>query len=188
MEFMETVRARRSIRKFDTRAVEPEKLDRLLEAARLCQSAKNRQPWRFMLLTGAEKDKIAQIMLRLFEQNNYDIPGYMNSSKYTAQTMLQAPALILVFREPDDGWFPMDMLSIGAAVEHICLAAVNEGLGSLWIGDTAYIEAEIRAHLGCTELELICAVSVGYAAEDPAPRPRKAMEEILLEKGAENEN
>lgn len=91
-----------------------------------------------------------------------------------------APVLLLVFREPDDGWRAMDYLSIGAAVEHICLAAVNEGLGALWIGDTVYTEQEIRARFDCTDLELVCAVALGYPAEAPAARPRKTMQDILL--------
>lgn len=179
-ELMEVIRSRRSIRKFEDRAIEPDKLNRVLEAARLCQSAKNRQPWKFLVLTGREKDAVPQIMLRLFEQNHFDIPNYVNSSKSSAQIIQNAPVLVLVFREPDEGWRNMDLLSIGAAVEHICLAAVSEGLGALWIGDTVYTEAEIRTHFGCEELELVCAVALGYPAEAPDMRPRKTMEEICL--------
>ena len=179
MEFMDTVRNRRSIRKFDAKPVEAEKLERILEATRLCQSAKNRQPWKFLVLTGEEKAKVPKIMLDLFKQNHFDIPNYVNSSKYTARVIRNAAVLILVLREPDADWMGMDYLSIGAAVEHICLAAVNEGLGALWIGDTVYTEKEIRACFGCEDLELVCAVAIGYPLEAPEARPRKEMHEIL---------
>lgn len=67
MELIKVIEERRSIRKFADRPIETEKLQRVLEAARLCQSAKNRQPWRFLVLTGAEKDAVPQIMLDLLE-------------------------------------------------------------------------------------------------------------------------
>lgn len=180
MEFMNVVEARRSIRKFQSTPIEEEKLGRILEAARLCQSAKNRQPWRFMVLTGEKKNVVPKIMRSLFEKNNIDIPNYVNSSKYSARVIRNAPVLLLVFREPDGTWREVDLLSIGAAVEHICLAAVDEGLGALWIADTVYTQAEIRKQLGCEELELICAVALGYPAESPDMRPRKTLDEILL--------
>ena len=50
----------------------------------------------------------------------------------------------------------------------------------MWIADTVYTQAEIRKHLSCEALELICAVAIGYPAENPAMRPRKRLDEILL--------
>lgn len=180
MEFDHVVQNRRSIRKFQPKKVEQSKINQLLEAARLCQSAKNRQPWQFKVLTGADKDEIADIMLSLFEQNDIELPGYANSSKYSAQIIKNADVLFLVFREKDDDWNIGDLLSIGAAIEHICLEAVNLDLGSVWIRDTAYTEAEICRHTGCGELQLVSAIAVGYPAESPLPRPRKTLDEIVL--------
>ena len=68
MELESVIQKRRSIRKFLARDVENEKIEKILECARLCQSGKNRQPWRFMILKGEQKDHVAQIMLNLFEQ------------------------------------------------------------------------------------------------------------------------
>lgn len=182
MNFEEVVEKRRSIRKFSSEMVEDEKINKLIEAARLCQSAKNRQPWRFMILKGNAKDKVAEIMLSLFEKNNAELPGYRNSSKASANVIKNAPVLILVFKEKDDNWTIGDTLSIGAAVENICLEAVNLGLGSLWIRDTIYTEDEIAEYAGYKDLQLVCGISVGYPAEEPAQRPRKKTEEIILEK------
>ena len=55
MEFDQVIKNRRSIRKFHQQAVETEKITAILDCARLCQSAKNRQPWRFMVLTEDKK-------------------------------------------------------------------------------------------------------------------------------------
>ena len=180
MDLEEVIAQRRSIRKFETKPVEKVKLEKLIEAARLCQSSKNRQPWQFMILEGDRKDQVAEIMLQLFDSHDEDLPGYVNSSKHTARIIKNAPVLILVFREPDDLWTAGDLLSIGAAIEHVCLEAVNLGLGALWIRDTEYTEKQICAYAGYPQLQLVSAIALGYPAEHPAPRPRKAPEALLL--------
>lgn len=181
MEWNTVVQNRRSIRKFTEKAVEREKITALLESARLCQSAKNRQPWRFLILEDGNKDAVADMMLTLFEQRDYPLPGYANSSRHTAKVIKNAPVLILVFRYPNEDWLISDTLSIGAAVEHICLQAVELGLGALWIRDTEYTKEEICALVGYPQLELVCAVAIGYPDEFPAPRPRKPLQEFVLE-------
>ena len=180
MEFEKVIKERKSIRKFTNQQIEDEKLKSIIECARLCQSAKNRQPWSFMILKDESKNKIVDIMLNLFEKNDIDIPGYMNSSKSSANVIKNAPILILVFRENDEDWLTGDLLSIGAAIEHICLEAVNLGLGSLWIRDTVYTEKEICESVGYKDLQLVSAVAIGYPAESPSQRPRKSTSEILI--------
>lgn len=182
MEFFQAVDARRSIRSYTDEAVSEEQLEALLEAARLCQSAKNRQPWRFMALRGGEKDGVARIMLDLFEKRDVELPGYVNSSKSSAHIIENAPVLILVFRDRDPDWNTGDLLSIGAAIEHICLGAAALGLGAVWIRDTVYTQEEIAAYAGWPELELVSALALGHPAEHPDPRPRKPLGEILLER------
>lgn len=181
MELEQVIAQRRSIRKFLPRSVEESKIERLIESARLCQSAKNRQPWKWMVLQHESKDQVADIMLDLFQQNDVELPGYVNSSKASAQIIKNAPLLLLVFREKDDIWLQSDFLSIGAAIEHVCLEAVNLNLGSVWIRDTEYTEKETCAHLGYPDLQLVSAIAVGYPAESPPQRPRKTKEEILLQ-------
>ena len=179
MELFDTIEQRRSIRKFTDRDVGEDEVRTLLDYARLCQSAKNRQPWKFMVLRGEDKDAVADIMLS--PKNQDELPGYWNSSKHSALVIKNAPVLILVFRDVDEYWAISDLVSIGAAIEHICLGAVDFGLGSLWIRDTAYTEAEICAHLGAQNMELISAIAVGHPDESPFPRPRKALEEIMMD-------
>ena len=182
MEFEKVIEDRRSIRKFQSRKVEDDKIYQIIEMARLCQSAKNRQPWKFMILDNEQKDQIAEIMLDLFDKNGRELPGYVNSSKSSALIIKNAPILVLVFREKDDNWLIGDILSIGAAIEHICLEAVNLGLGAVWIRDTVYTEEEIGRQVGYPELQLLSAIAVGYPDENPKPRLRKQTEEIILKK------
>lgn len=182
MEFHDVIEKRRSIRKFLNKPVEDKQLEQLINSARLCQSAKNRQPWKFMILKGEQKDWVAQNMLDLFERNNVDLPGAINSAKFSAQIIKEAAAIILVFGEGDKDWLMPDLLSIGAAIEHICLEAVNLGLGSLWIADVLYTACEIVEYVGCTGLQLVSGVAIGYPGESPNPRPRKALDEVLIKK------
>lgn len=180
MEFDQVVKNRRSIRMFQQQSVETEKITALLDCARLCQSAKNRQPWRFMVLTKDRKNRVADIMLKLFEKNDVELPGYMNSSKNSANIIKNAPVLILVFIPKDEDWIKSDLLSVGAAIEHICLKAVDEGLGSVWIADTVYTRDEICEELEIKDNLLVSGIAIGYPDEAPLPRPRKGLEEIIL--------
>lgn len=180
MELQKAIESRRSIRRYDPdRAVEEEKLRALLESARLCQSAHNRQPWRFMVLKGEKKDQIAGLLVRWLEENP-QLPDWLKAVRHSAEVICQAPVLILVFREHDPDWEGSDLLSVGAAIEHICLTAVELGLGSVWLRDPVFVEEEIAALVGWP-LQLVSAVSVGYPAEDPGPRPRLPLDKLMLE-------
>ena len=71
-----------------------------------------------------------------------------------------------------------DSLSIGASIQNMLLRATELGLGSLWIGNTCFAYTEIVEYLK-TEDQLVGSVSLGYAAESPAARPRKDWEEVV---------
>lgn len=182
MEFNEVIQNRRSIRQFMPQEVEQDKVDQLIESARLCQSAKNRQPWRFMILKGQEKDKVADMMVDPFSADNKEMFGYINTVQYSADTIKKAPLLIAVFQVCEEEWFASDLLSVGAAIEHICLECVNLGLGSVWIGDICFNEREISKYLKHEHLHLVSAIAIGYPAESPKLRPRKSRDEILIHK------
>lgn len=182
MEFFEVIRSRRSIRRFEPRPVEPELLDQLLESARICQSADNRQPWRFLPISGEDLNAVSDIVLSLFEEREVPREDDAFTSQFAARVIRNAPLLILCFYERTNGRLDSDYLSIGAAMEHICLTATDLGLGAVWIGDTFHTKEKIAAYVGHPELTLVGCIAVGHPAEHPDPRPRKTMDEILLEK------
>ena len=68
--------------------------------------------------------------------------------------------------------------SIGAAIQNMSLVAVELGLGSLWICNTFFAQRELNEWLN-TDGELFAALAVGYAAEEPLPRPRKPISETV---------
>lgn len=185
MDFMNLAAARRSIRQYEQKDVDDALLRELIDAARIAPSAHNRQPWRFMIVRGAAKEHIAEAMEAWIAENRDTAPRYARTSKYTARVVRQAPVLILVFQQQDGLCQTGDTLSIGAALEHMCLRAQELGLGALWILDTCYTQEDICRYVGSGELELCCALCVGYAAEAPEARPRMELSELMVPVGGD---
>ena len=183
MELKRVIKNRRSIRKYKCEEVPNELIEDLIECARLAPSAKNRQPWEFLIVKNNTKNEIADIMLEKEKGRNISLEKKLlnaNSSvKATAKIIKEAPILILVFKQYNENWTTGDTLSIGGAIEHICLRATDLGLGSLWIRDTVYSQKEIAKLVDYENMELISAIAVGYPDEEPKQRPRKKLDEIL---------
>jgi len=142
---LETIAARRSIRRFKKDAVPKEAMEKILAAACQAPSAKNRQPWRFTVVQGSRRDEMVRVMragLDARETSGEDI----GSARWTADCMAQAPVTVFVHnpdgmhpwlpRKADQIWMELaDVQSIGAAIENMLLAAQTLGIGSLWIAD-----------------------------------------------------
>lgn len=165
MDVMEAIRRRRSIRAFSGRPVEEEKLQAVLEAARLAPSAKNMQEWRFIVVRDPE------LRARLVEA--------ANGQEYVGQ----APVVIVgcgtqcEYRMPCGQ--PPFLIDVAIAMEHMALEAVEQGLGTCWIG--AYQQQAVKDLLGIPpEAEVVCLMPLGYPAEEPEPRPRVPLEEIVF--------
>lgn len=186
MDVMQAISDRRSIRKFEDRPVGRDLIEAVLDAAIKAPSGKNAQPWRFIVLQGSQKNRLVDIMeKRVAAVKQSGFPT--GSAEGSARIMRQAPVLVLVF---NPYWTPdevtdrmsraMDLVavqSIGAAIQNMMLAATAAGLGSLWICDVLFAEQEIAEFVGLKG-GLVAAVSLGYPAESPAPRPRKPRDEV----------
>jgi len=164
MDVGEAIRARRSVRAYRDRPVPEDVLRRVLEAARLAPSARNRQEWRFI----AVRD-----------------PGQRGRITEAARgnTFLAQAPVILAFCATEDGSVmscgqkagPID---VSIALAYVTLAAVAEGLGTCWLG--SYEEDKVRAVLGVPAGARVVAMSpLGYPAESPEARPRRAFEEVV---------
>ena len=183
MNTLESIENRRSIRAFKSDDISKEIVEDILNSGRLAPSAKNRQPWYFVIVKGQVKDKIADMMID-YTLNNDDILkrknlGYPSSVNPTANVIKQAPILILIFREKNDNWIIGDSLSIGACVENMCLRATELGIGTLWIRDTVYVAEDVAKMLNHENMELNCAVALGIANQNPKQRPRKELKDIV---------
>ena len=175
MTFLELVRMRQSTRNFLDRPVEREKIERCVEAARLAPSACNSQPWKFVVIDEPE--------LRTAVGQRLASPVFGINAFAT-----QAPVLVAVVTEPSTltarlGAMlkdkPYHLMDLGIAVEHFCLQAVEEGLGTCimgWFDETGVkrlleVPRGKRVHL---------TVAVGYAASEVVrPKARKDKGDIL---------
>jgi len=186
MNTLEAIQARRSIRQFTDAPVPRESIAQILEAARQAPSGKNRQPWHFIVVQGAKKTEAMELMWGALARRE-EQGAQLGSSKLTAGYMDQAPVFVFVFWSgpeentlglPQEFWTIADVSSIGAAIQNMLLAAVDLGLGTLWICDVFYAYDELRQWLG-REDQMIAVIAIGYPDESPEPRRRKPIEEIV---------
>ena len=187
MNTREAIAARRSIRRFRDDPIPEETLQAILTAATQAPSGKNRQPWRFVVVREEKRAEMVRVM-REGVANMKAQGKDTGSSEGSANIMEQAPVTVFVFNP--EGMHPwlahsieqnfqdvVNVQSIGAAIQNMLLAALDLGLGSLWICDVFYAYEELRAWLG-EEGQMIAAVSLGYADESPSARPRKPGGEV----------
>lgn len=183
MEVKEAIENRRSIRTFKKDEIPNKVIEDLLNCGRLAPSAKNRQPWFFVVLKDFLKNRVAEIMAkevtRSTQKEERKKLGCPSSVLATSNVIKDAPILILVFKEKNDNWLTGDHLSIGACIENILLRATDLNLGSLWIRDIAYTKEEIAKLVGYEHLELNSAISIGIANQSPSARPRKTLKDII---------
>lgn len=167
MNAFEAIAARYSVRQYEDRPVEQEKLMRIMEAARLAPSAGNRQEWRFIIV----RDPTAR-------QQLMDAAG--------GQAFVgQAPVVIAACAVTDHSFmrcgqlrYPID---VAIALEHIALQAVEEGLGTCWIGH--FDEPVVRVILripDAEEIRVVQLMTLGYPADRPKPKNRLPLEEIVM--------
>ena len=182
MDLDNAIISRKSVRKYLDKDISDDIVEKLIESARLAPSAKNRQPWRYMIVRGEVKNNIADIMTHQLTKEKTNLSDRYcpnNSVNTTALAIKQAPILILVFRNKDDNWIIGDTLSIGASIEHICLKATDLGLGSLWIRDTVFSKNEISDYVGKKDMELVCAIAIGYSNDISNSPKKKNLNEIM---------
>lgn len=179
MQTIEAIEKRRSIRKFKSEKIDKKTLEDILNAGILAPSAKNRQPWYFVVLNETQKNEIGDLMINLKqvekEEGDYT---YSASVGFTGSIIKNAPVMILVYTTFDTKYLISDTLSLGAQVENMLLRATELNLGSLWVRDITHIENEINSLLGIEDKKLSSAVLLGEKDQNPNPRPRKKLSEI----------
>ena len=191
---LETIYSRRSIRKYTDEQVSRYIIEQIIDAGRVAPSAKNRQPWKYLVYSGEEKDKLLAVMENGIEMEeiNPRLPlstSGISDAKNTLRIMETAPIVIVVLNtngkspfiqlDADDRFTEMnDLLSIGASIENMLLKAEELNIGTLWIGNTCFAYQELMEYIGSTA-ELVGAIALGYKAETPSMRPRKKTEDIV---------
>jgi len=162
--FLELVKNRYSCRAYQPRDVEKEKLDYVLECVRLAPSAVNRQPWRFRLIcSDEEKARLQQC--------------------YNREWFETAPMYIVASVMHDEEWIrsdgkPHGDIDIAIAVEHLCLAATEQGLATCWVCNFDAVMCKQLFTFPANE-EPVVIIPIGYAADEPKEKKRKEIKEIV---------
>ena len=192
---MNAIDERRSIRKYKSGEIDRQDIEKIVIAGTLAPSAKNRQPWKYIVYTDGSKQELLNAMERgLIRERDASrlLPeshNCLSDAFNTLRIMREAPVLIII--ENTNGTSPYkqidserrvseicDTLSIGASVENMLLKATELGYGTLWIANTCFAYDELIEFIEIKG-QLVGAVSLVIADEMPAKRPRKPLEEVL---------
>jgi len=165
MNVHQAIKTRRSIRSYKAEPVPEEKLKKVLEAARLAPSAHNEQEWKFVVVRDAERRE------QLSEAAGQ---GFIS----------EAPVIIVaVALDPEEvmsSGVPNYAIDLAIAVDHMTLAAVEEGLGTCWVG--AFSQEKVKKVLGIPErYKVVVLLPLGFPADKPGPKSRKNLEEIVCD-------
>ena len=150
---MDIIFNRRSVRKYTEQKIEPEKVDRMLRAAMQAPSATNQQPWEFLVID----DKETIVKLAEFSPYAKMLPGAPLAMVILEKQGMRAP----LFTEQD----------LGACVQNLMLQAVEDGLGSVWMG----VGRETERETFLTEMfnlpetvKPFAVLAIGYPADENA--------------------
>ncbi len=164
MDFFELIQKRYSVRAYKPDPVGDEKLQQVLEAARLAPTAANRQSFRIVVLKTAGRE--AELR-RIYPRDWFTL----------------APMVLCACGIPAQNWVRRDGknyndVDVTIAMDHLILAAANLGLGTCWIA--AFDPAAAREILRLPEgIEPIVFTPLGYPADSPRPKQRKPLSELV---------
>lgn len=165
MDVMDAIFARRSIRSFLPKSIEPEKLERVLDAGRQAPSASNQQPWRLVVVT----DPLTRQRLAHAARDQKfvgDAPAVLVGCAITSDRIMTC----------GQHCYPIDL---AICLTTISLAAVSQGLGTCWVG--AFFENQVKEILGIpADVRVVELMPIGYPAENPSAHPRKPMAEFAV--------
>ena len=176
MTAKECIKGRRSIRQFSDKPVPHDVLEQIVETASFAPSWKHTQITRYIAVEGALKDKIAAECTTAYAKNGEIINSapmivavtyIKNRSGFERDGSFSTPK--------EGGW---QMFDAGIATEAFCLAAYEQGLGTVILG--IFDEAKAASYLEIPEdRELVALIPIGYPAEEPVAPKRKPVEELL---------
>ena len=170
MNFTEIAKARYSCRKYDeTRPVEPEKLQAILESARLAPSACNGQPYHITVCTGEKAREVARTT------RDMKINTFVD----------QAPVLLIISEEPY-----CKMAALGAKLKHNDYRTIDIGIVSAYITAEAAAQGLGSCIIGWLDSDKICklcgingtvrlVITLGYALDEGRDKKRKTTEELI---------
>ena len=163
MTFLDLIKQRYSCRSYQNKRVEQEKLDYVMECVRLAPSAVNKQPWLFRIV------------------ENEDDKSKLHTC-YSREWFQTAPMYIICSILHDEEWVRSDGkhhgdIDIAIAVEHLCLAATEQGLATCWVCNFDAAKCKQLFSIADNE-EPAVLIPIGYAADEAREKKRKTISEI----------
>ncbi len=176
MAFMDLVRTRRSIRRYKPDPVPEETLRYVLEAARIAPSWGNRQCWTYLIVTDEA------LRRKIVARASPPPPPVDGRPVRSRDWIASAPIIIVGCADPTKSgnkegkeYYLLDM---GISMEHLILAAAEQGLGTCWIGG-GFDEAVVKEALQIPDaIRVVALTPLGYPDEVTEPRSRKTLEEM----------
>lgn len=164
MNVSEAIKNRRSVRAYQPTAVPEDKLNRVLEAARLAPSAHNSQDWKFIVVRDKEKrEKLAEAAA---------------GQSFIAQAPVVIAAVSLAPEHTMSCGVPAYAVDLAIAVDHMTLQATEDGLGTCWIG--AFDQEKVKEILEIpAQYKVVALLPLGFPADSPGPKQRKEPKEII---------
>ena len=190
---------RRSIRKFSDTPIPKEDMIEIIQSGIKAPSSKNRQPWKYIVVQGREKEEMLEIFRRGIsrEENEWALlpqsRQHISAAKYTVDIMEDAPVIVFVVNSlgksilseltPEERISEIcNIQSISASIQNMLLSATEKGIGSLWICDIYFAYSELCEWLN-SEGQLVAAIAFGYPGESPRERPRKSLNDVVVWRG-----
>ena len=164
MEISRLIRQRYSVRAYKPDPVEDDKLQKVLEAARLAPTAANRQPFQLIVIHTQGRQKELQRV-------------------YNRDWFVQAPLVICAVGLHDKAWVRYDQtrytaVDVAIAMDHLILTATDLGLGTCWIA--AFNPEAAREVLELPQnVEPIIFTPLGYPADEPKEKERKSLSDLI---------
>ena len=164
MELKEVIEKRESIRDYEDKPIPEDKLRNVLEAAHLAPSGANRQAWKFVVVRDPEKRR--------------ELAKASGGQNHVAQAPVVIAAVSTLPEPMMRCGVPGYAVDLAIAVDHMTLAAVDEGLGTCWIG--AFSQEAAREILNIPEkYRIVTLLPLGFPKQPGRPKTRKSLEEII---------
>jgi nitroreductase len=164
MDFQELIRVRRSLRGYKADPVDEDVLSRVIGAGRIAPTAANLQPFHVIVVTDPET-----------RARMKDV--------YARDWFYTAPVILVGCVEPAKAWqradgFNAAEIDLGIVMDHMILAATEEGLGTCWV--CAFDEAKAKDLLGIPpEVRVLAMTPLGHPSMAPRPFVRKPLEDLV---------
>lgn len=195
MDVNACIKSRISSRSYRSDHITDEIIYEILDAARYAPSPKNRQPWRFAVLTETEKAGLVHACRKGLQNEpikaRYLMDNERASEFRTFDIIEKAPVLILIFNAfPSNNTLDghnlcfdnANIQAIGAAIENMLLRATELGIGSLWVGDIL-TEAQFITERYFKAGELVAGVVLGVPASPGCHVGRLPLSELIIFNG-----